>query len=219
MKFLIKLVIRNSSLVIFRGATLTLFLAGFALAPLLEPASVSATTYGSGVYGNCIYGGTNIGNNSLTFNVPQTTVTLGPGPLSTAAARTGTATFSASVDCTEQGYIVVSQGSTLTSGAYSIANMGSPAASQTGIEQYGFNLKANTSPTSFGSEPSGGIGVAASGYNTANSFKFVSGDTVASTPRNSVTTTYTIAYIANIKATTPAGNYTTTHTLICVTTY
>jgi hypothetical protein len=177
---------------------------------------VEAFNYGSGEYGNCIYGG-EVGDNAFSFNVNTSTVTLSPN-VSTAASSVGTATFDVELNCSNFGYAVTITGGSLTNGSHTFTNLTSPTASAAGTEQYGINLVANSSP-SVGADPSGGSGVAASGYDTTNQFKYVSGNTIASTPSYSPATTFTISFIANASITTPATNYSTTHTLICTPTF
>ena len=80
------------------------------------------------------------------------------------------------------------------------------------------NLKQNTSP-SIGAEPSGGSGMAASGYDTANFFKFVSDDTIALSNSFSTSTDFTISYLGNINTATEAGSYSTILTVIATGTF
>lgn len=152
---------------------------------------------------------------ALSFTVNGTT-TINFGSLSTSATATATSTFNV-IDYTSYGYIVQVLGSPPTSGSHSLTAM-SGAGSSTGTEQFGINLKANATP-SIGSNPSGGAGVAASGYGIADSFKYNSGDTIASAPKSSAQTNYTVSYIANAASTTPGGAYTGTLTFICTGTY
>jgi len=93
--------------------------------------------------------------------------------------------------------------------------MSSATTSSVGSEQFGINLKNNATPD-VGAECSGSapIAAAATGYSTADNFKFVSGETVASASNAINTTTCTISYLANIAGTTEAGSYTTTLTYI-----
>jgi len=119
-------------------------------------------------------------------------------------------------------YVVISRGQTLTSGPDSIAALSSQTASTTGTAQFGINLVANTTP-SVGSDPSPdpnstfANGIAATGYDTADQFKFVDNETVARSGSSGPAwgrTNFTISYIANISGITPAGTYTTEHDLI-----
>jgi hypothetical protein len=166
-------------------------------------------------------GATTTNDPSLSFIVDTSSVNL--GSLSTSLTRTGTATFKV-LNYTSYGYIVQIIGNPPGNGGHTLTGMSSPAASDDGTEQFGINLKDNSSPD-IGAEPvqvpdsSFSFGVAASGYNTADNFKYVSGDTIASAPKSSGRTDYTISYIANISTNTPGGSYSGNQTLIVVGTY
>jgi hypothetical protein len=138
------------------------------------------------------------------------------GSLSTAATSTATSTFNVS-DYTSYGYIVQVMGTPPTSGSHTLTAMtgGGPTV---GTEQFGINLRANTSPL-VGSDASGGLGTYGSGYGTQNSYKYTSSNTIASAPKSSGQTTFTISYIVNAASTTPGGTYTSALTLICTGTY
>lgn len=159
---------------------------------------------------------------TLTVSVDTTSVNL--GSLSTSLTRTGTATFSV-LNYTSYGYIVQILGSPPDNGAHALTGLTTPTASASSNEQFGINLKANTSPATFGAEPQEipdntfSFGVAASGYNTANVYKYVSGNTIASAPKSSGKTTYTISYIANVSNNTPGGSYSGKQTLVVTGTY
>jgi hypothetical protein len=153
---------------------------------------------------------------ALTFIVNTSSIAF--GVLSTSVAATATSTFSV-INYTSYGYIVQTIGTPPSNGAYTLTAMSSQAASSPGTEQYGINLKANTSPTTFGSNPSGGFGIAASGYDTANQYKYVNGDVIASAPKSSGQTDFTISYIVNAKTTTAGGQYVGNQVLVCTGTY
>lgn len=178
-------------------------------------APVRAFNYGSQPYGSCVYGG-ELGNNALSFSVNTTSVSL--GALSPSTTGTGTATFAVTLGCSDRGYTVAVSGTSLTNGSHTITNLSSPTASTTGTEQFGINLVDNATPN-IGANPSGGSGTAASGYDTADLFKYVSGNTIASTATYSTQTTYTISFIVNVAPDTPATTYGATYTLVCTATY
>ena len=117
----------------------------------------------------------------------------------------------------DNGYAVTVAGNTLThsNASDTISAMGTAALSSIGTEQFGINLVANTSP-SVGADPDpfDTSGEAATGYDTANYFKFVSGDTIASASSFTYPTTFTISYLGNANITTEGGWYTTVLTLI-----
>jgi hypothetical protein len=175
-----------------------------------------AATYGSGLYGDCPYGG-DTGGGSLAFNVNTTSVTL--SGISRTNTATATADFSVALKCSNAGYSVRMKGATPAYGTRYLTAMSTAAASSTGTEQYGINLKANTSPVTFGANPSGGNGTAATGYDTTNIYKYVDGDIIAQTATYSSQTNFTIAFIANASGTTPGGLYQGVHELICTATF
>lgn len=158
----------------------------------------------------------------LIFTVGTSTINF--GALSTSATATATSTFSV-LNYTSYGYVVQTLGTPPSSGAHSLAAMSSTGPSITGTEQYGINLVANTAPTTFGANPSQvpsgtfSSGAVASGYNTANNFRYVNGETIASAAASSGQTDYTIAYIINASTSTPGGSYTGSQSLICTGTY
>lgn len=132
------------------------------------------------------------------------------------------------------GYAITVNGPTLTSGANTISGMTAADVSTKGVSQFGLNLKANTTLTStvaVGTEiaPASngtnyrGQAVPASGYDTVDTFKFVTGDVVANSANATAGGTdaqiYTVTYIANVPGSLPAGTYTSTLTYICTPTY
>ena len=143
---------------------------------------------------------------TLVFTLGATTVPL--GTLTTSSTGSGTSTMSASTNASN-GYSITVAGTTLTSGANTITALATPTASTTNSKQFGLNLMSNSTPA-VGTNVSGaGSGVAATGYNTADLFKFVSGDVVASATIPTNSNTYTTSYIANIDGVTAPGSYST----------
>jgi hypothetical protein len=126
------------------------------------------------------------------------------------------------------GYIVTVNGSTLTSGANSITAMSSATTSVPGTGQFGMNLKANATPA-VGVEVAPAAngttlkGQASAGYNTVDTFKFTTGDTVANSANGGSGPTnaqiYTISYMVNVPGSQIAGSYTTTLTYVCTATF
>lgn len=156
---------------------------------------------------------------SLTFTLASATVTLqtaGSTGITPSATAYGTSTMAASTNA-PSGYAITVAGTTLT-GPTTLTALATQTASSTGASQFGLNLKANTTP-SVGSNPSGGSGAASANYGTADQYRFVTGDTVASAAGASAATTFTVSYIANATATTPAGQYQTVLTYICTPTF
>jgi hypothetical protein len=156
---------------------------------------------------------------SLSFIVDTGSINF--GSFSPTVASTTTSTFRV-IDYTSYGYIVQIYGSPPTNGSHTITPMASTNPSMVGTEQFGINLVANISPASFGADPDNGafgFGQAATNYNTANNFRYVNGETIATGPKSSGETVYTISYIVNVSSITPGGVYTSPQQLICIGTY
>lgn len=137
------------------------------------------------------------------------------------------------------GYVITVNGPTLTSGSNTITGLAAPttAAASRGTSSFGLNLVENTDATSLtyggaliGANITGsGLnynGRASAGYDTTDTYKFVSGDVVADSnldntgnPDPSNAQIYTATYIANVPGSQAAGTYTTTLTYICTPTF
>jgi hypothetical protein len=167
----------------------------------------------------------------LEMGIDSTSVNL--GNLDPSSTRTGTAIFHVRAYL-DSGYTVqtVSQPPAMTSGSatHTLCAMSSPNCNSItptpGIEQFGINLVANTSPTTFGANPAPqpdsnfATGQAAPAYNAANQFKYSVGDVIAQTNISGWgATNYTISYVANASVSTPSGSYTMIHDLVAVVTY
>lgn len=140
-----------------------------------------------------------------------------------------------------QGYVITVNGTTLTSGSNTIAAMAAAAAPSVGVPQFGMNLKENLTTLDgdnltpdFGAELAVASdaddfkGQALTGYNTADVYKYASGDVVANSGYDGVNNNtlgptnsqiYTASYIVNVAGNTFAGTYTTTLTYICTPTF
>lgn len=144
--------------------------------------------------------------------------TVNLGNASTTATASGTSVLAASTNATS-GYSITVNGSTLTSGANTITALASGAASTVGTKQFGINLVSNTTPA-VGSAVSGtGTGAAATNYGTANTFRFGTGETVATVGAPTNANAYTVSYIANVDGVTPPGAYTSNLTYIATANY
>lgn len=109
------------------------------------------------------------------------------------------------------GYRLMIVGDAPKYGNRTLNTLATPTTSQTGKEQFGINVVANTTPV-VGANPilqGGGDGSAlvTSNYNTANRFMYASGQTIAETTTNSGGAEFTISMIVNISNSTPAGRY------------
>jgi len=174
---------------------------------------------------------------SITFTVGTHAVSF--GQLSASHAKTSTHSILMSTNAASGMQITVN-GTTLHYPAVTptkfITACATNCASVHGTQQFGLNLAANTAtgdlstavplftvenpPTNpISAIPTGTapIGVAAANYNTADSFRFVTGEVVASSAGPINTTTYVVSYLANISGSTAAGTYTTTLTYIATT--
>lgn len=149
---------------------------------------------------------------------------------------TATSQMAASTNATF-GYAITVNGPLLTSGSNTIPAMApnladAPVTPLRGTSQFGMNLRANTTAIStvavgadVSAAPNGTDlrGQPAANYNVADSFKYVSGDTVArsdfNTPGPTNAQLFTASYIVNVAGNQLAGTYTTTLTYICTPTF
>ncbi len=148
---------------------------------------------------------------TLTFSISD--ITIGFGTLSSTTARMATGT--SGQDTTEveahtlavstnagSGYTITVKGATLTNGAFTIAAIGGTnTASSVGSKQFGLRMTAT-----------GGVGTvtipyAASGFAYAGTASAAS-QVASATSGDSVTTTYSARYLANITTVTESGSYT-----------
>lgn len=156
---------------------------------------------------------------ALAFAINSSSVNF--GSFSSTAASVTTSTFEVS-NYTSYGYVVQIVGTPPTDGSHTLAAMSTTGPSQAGVEQFGINLVANTSPASVGANPDHGqfgFGSATSNYGTSNNYRYVSGETIASAPKSSGVTIYTISYLVNVSNLTPGGQYVANQVLVCTGTY
>lgn len=162
----------------------------------------------------------------LELNVTGGTFDL--GTLDPSAPKTAQTTFNVR-DYLSSGYIVELAGTPPVdaSGGHALQPLSTPTASTPGTEQFGVNLAANTNP-SVGVNPqqvpdgSFSFGAPTANYDTANKFKFLAGDPIASSASSSGETQYTLSMIANVSDTTnitPAGTYTGNLYVVAVPTF
>lgn len=159
----------------------------------------------------------------IEFVITSNSIDL--GVLSTTTTATANGTFYVRA-WNASGYTVTTVSDPpKTSGGATLAGLTLATPSITGSEQFGINLAANTSPTTFGANPaqlpdsSFSFGEAVNGYGTPNYFKYVKNDVIAHATKSTSVTTYTISYIFNISSTTAAGAYTFRHVLVATGTY
>lgn len=154
---------------------------------------------------------------SFAINTPATSF----GEFSASSTATTTATFTIA-NYTSYGYTVHIAGEAPKNGSDVIDPMTVTGPSVTGTDQFGINLVANTDPTSFGANPIYGlfgVGSATTSYGTSDAYRYVSGEAIASAPKSSGVTTYTISYIANVESLKLGGTYSTHQTLVVTGTY
>ena len=183
--------------------------------------NTGGTTSSSTDY-NVLGGHTTTSDPSLTCALNTSTINF--GAFSSATTLTANATFSV-LNYTTYGYNVTIIGNPPSQGAHNLTGLNPAATSQVGTEQFGINLVANTSPTSFGAFPAQvpdstfSFGDATANYSTPNTYRYVSGEVIASAPKSSGRTDYTISYIVNVSNNTPGGAYSGNQVILCTGTY
>jgi hypothetical protein len=173
---------------------------------------------------------------STTLGIPDcTTATAGAVAFNQLFSPTDTATATSQMAAStnaNSGYSITVNGATLTSGANTIPAMTAATTIVRGTGQFGMNLKLNTvavSTVAVGAEVAAAAngtslrGQAATGYNTVDTFKFLSGDSVADSANGGAGPTnsqiFTSSYIVNVAGNQASGTYTTTLTYICTATF
>jgi hypothetical protein len=159
----------------------------------------------------------------IAFSVAGSTTDL--GTLSTVGTAYTTGTFAVKTYLAN-GYVVhlASDPPTNQSG-HPLNGLTSPTLPAIGQEQFGINLVANTNPANIGAPPvqvpdnTFSFGTVASGYNSADHYKYVKGDTIASSATSSGETDYMISFIYNISNLTPDGFYSYNGVLVATSTY
>ena len=164
----------------------------------------------------------------LAFSVDATDTDL--GTLSQFGTAHTVSTFAVKTYLAS-GYVVRVESNPPTSDgiAHQLTPLASATASSAGTEQFGMNLVANTTgcsaPANFGADPvqvpdnTFSFGAVASGYGSCGLFKYVKGDTIASSSQSSGETDFTLSFIYNVSNVTPEGLYTFNGTLVATSTY
>ena len=174
------------------------------------------------------------GSVSTTSGVPDcSTATSGSVSFNQLFSPTSTAFTTSQMAASTNagfGYVITVNGATLTSGSNTIPAITTSGglASTLNTGQFGLNLKDNTTPnvgvevapTDNGTNYKGrSIG----DYDTADAFKFVTGESVAASDSSGAGPTdsqiFTVAYIVNVSGSQAAGTYTSTLTYICTPTF
>ncbi len=135
------------------------------------------------------------------------------GIISRTTANSATSQFSTATN-DPTGYVVSVLGNTMTSGNNIIPALGAPFPSLPGVSQFGINLRDNSNPN-IGSDPSGiGPAYPAADYNFINFYKFVDGDTLATSIRSSYYARMTVSYLVNASSAQEPGTYSATLTYV-----
>jgi len=150
---------------------------------------------------------------TLEMSVSGTAINL--GILNTSTTAAASSNFSVK-NYLSNGYVVRVYGQPPKNSTTSVplAALGSATTSQPGVEQFGINLVANSSP-GIGANPSQApdatfsFGLAATGYGTTDNFRYINGDVIALSNEETGQTNYTISIIANISTLTSGGEYNT----------
>lgn len=152
----------------------------------------------------------------VTLNCNSVTGTkVDIGEFQTNLTSTATMQFSGATN-DPTGYTTYLTGYTMTSGNNIISALGSNSGSLPGTSQFGLNVRSNTVPTA-GLDPIGvGTSAPAAGYNTPNSFRFVNGEAITSSPISTDFRIFTATYIVNIGPGQAPGVYATTMTYTAV---
>lgn len=153
----------------------------------------------------------------ITNNEPLLDVIIEPGDsnlgtLTTQSTATKTTSIKVRSYLIGGGYALQIIGDPPKFNGHTLNALTTPTNSSPGIEQFGMNTVANTSPVVGANPvqvPDGQqiFGIATPDYQTANKFKYVSGDTVGKGITDSGQTEYTLSMIVNISNSTPAGHY------------
>lgn len=191
-----------------------------------SPNYQSSSTLGDLAIGNSASSNFQVDAGSKTTNDPTLSFAINNasanfGNFSATATATATATFSIS-NYTSYGYVVQIAGEPPRNGSQVITALPTETSPVAGTKQFGINLVANTIPTSVGANPNHGlfgVGDAAPNYATPNKYRYVSGETIATSPASSGVTTYTMTYMVNVESLMIGGQYTANQTLIVTGTY
>jgi hypothetical protein len=137
------------------------------------------------------------------------------GVLSASNTNYATSEFAAGTN-SFTGYNIFTLGTTMTSGNHTIAAINPAGTSKTGVNQFGLNLRANTSPVVGADTQGPGTGTPQADYNTPNIFKFQNGDNIARSPLTTDFNRMTASYVVNISSAQDPGFYATTITYLAV---
>jgi hypothetical protein len=136
------------------------------------------------------------------------------GELSSRRTSSGTSQMLVTTNARD-GYVISVGGTTLASGSNIITALTGGDVARAGVGQFGFNLRANSTPA-IGSNPSGpGVGQPKPDYDIPNIYRLVDGDTIASYTGPDNLRQFTASYIVNVPSGQAPGVYVTTLTYVC----
>lgn len=142
------------------------------------------------------------------------------GVLSTNATATGTANVQVRTYLAS-GYNMIIAGVPPTYSGHSLDPVSAGTEADPGTEQFGINLRNNSSPN-IGIDPEQvpdstfSFGLPTADYNVPNEFKYQDRDTIAYSDSSSGQTNYTLSMIANMSNLTAAGRYETKLSIVVV---
>ena len=116
------------------------------------------------------------------------------------------------------GFVITANGPTMEAGTHVIPAMTTPTISAAGNNQFGINLRANTSPQIGSDLDDTSVGqnaVVMPDYDTPNQFMYTDGGEVAQASGVNLGTVFTVTYLVNDAPDLHPGVYTTTITYIC----
>lgn len=173
----------------------------------------------------------------IEFKITGAT-SLDVGTLTSATTKVASTTFSVKTYLAGGGYKVINASPGPQNNGYTMHTLSAATPPTIGNEQFGINLVANSCPTNapalpalggctggFGANPvqvpdsTFSNGTFGTGYGTANNYKYVNGDTIASSSTSTGETDYTISYMFNISDVTPGGTYIFHHVIVATSTY
>ncbi len=137
------------------------------------------------------------------------------GNLSTSRASSATSQMLAATNAA-LGYAVTIDGTTLSSGNNVITALAPGDVSRPGTSQFGFNLRANSTPNGGSNVIGPGTSVASANYNQPNTYRFAPGDTIIATTTPDDVRVYTSNYVVNVSGLQPPGIYVSTVTYVCL---
>lgn len=165
---------------------------------------------------------------SVTPEVPSLEVIIDPGVTDLGVLSIEETSYKESIirvrSYLSNGYVLQIIGDPPRYDSHTLAAPSEPTVSTPGVEQFGLNLAANTTPQ-LGAEPvqvpstETSFGFVEEDYASPNLFTFTSGDIVARSLTESGRTEYTLSMIINVAGSTPAGHFVGDYSAVVVPVY